>query len=165
MRFKPFQGALTLWAVLATLSAPATSLGQTANADQQANALFESYWEWVLREYPDSATLYFGDHRHDDKLRDESAAAVIGRNAALTSFRERTNHINPAMLSPQERVSLYVLQFRLDASLAINKGHGSLPFGVFDSWAPVTKWAACTSTCPSWRPQRVFNRSMTTKHG
>jgi uncharacterized protein (DUF885 family) len=139
MRFKPFQGALTLWAVLATLSAPATSLGQTANADQQANALFESYWEWVLREYPDSATLYFGDHRHDDKLRDESAAAVIGRNAALTSFRERTNHINPAMLSPQERVSLYVLQFRLDASLAINKGHGSLPFGVFDSWAPVTQ--------------------------
>ena len=139
MRFKPFQGALTLWAVLATLSAPATSLGQTANADQQANALFESYWEWVLREYPDSATLYFGDHRHDDKLRDESAAAVIGRNAALTSFRERSNQINPAMLSPQERISLYVLQFSLDAWLAINKGHGSLPFGVFDSWAPVTQ--------------------------
>src|SRR6187551_2855146 len=102
------QVAIATWAVLATALLSPSALGQARNADAQANALFEEYWEWVLREYPDSATLYFGDHRYDDKLRDESTAAVLGRNAALTTFRNRTNQISPAMLSPQERVSLYV---------------------------------------------------------
>ena len=133
------QVAIATWVVLASVLSSPSALSQGSNADAHASALFEEYWEWVLREYPDSATLYFGDHRHDDKLRDESTAAVLGRNAALTTFRNRTNQIDPAMLSPQDRVSLLVFRFRLDASLAINKGHGTLPFGVFDSWAPVTQ--------------------------
>jgi len=142
--------AIVVWTNLATVLSPASALGQGRDADAQASALFSEYWEWVLRQYPDSATLYFGGHRYDDKLRDESAAAVTGRNAALTTFRNRTNEVNAAMLSPQERVSLYVLQFRLDASLAINKGHGSLPFGVFDSWAPVTQMGGFHLDLPSW---------------
>jgi uncharacterized protein (DUF885 family) len=115
------------------------ALGQGANASVQANTLFDEYWQWVLREYPDFATLYFGDHRYDDKLRDESAAAVLGRTEAAATFRKRSDQIDAALLTPQERVSLRMLQFRLDAALAINKGHGSLPFGVYDSWAPVTQ--------------------------
>ena len=74
-----------------------------------------------------------------DRLRDESAAAVFGRTAAVATFRKRSDQIDAALLSPQERVSLRMLQFRLDAALAINKVHGSLPFGVFDPWAPVTQ--------------------------
>ena len=38
-----------------------------------ARALFDEYWEWVLREDPAYAT-YLGDHRYDDRLADESAA-------------------------------------------------------------------------------------------
>ena len=139
MNLRSVRGAAVVLSILAGLSSALPALSQTNDADRQARALFAEYWEWVLREYPDSATLYFGDHRYDDKLRDESAAAVIGRNAALATFRDRTNQIDPAKLSPQERVSMYVLQFRLDASLAVNKGHGPLPFGVFDSWAPVNQ--------------------------
>ena len=121
------------------MSAPAPAFGQANDASVQANALFEEYWQWTLREYPDFATLYFGDHRYDDRLRDESAAAVLARNAAYATFRTRSEQIDVADLSPQERVSLRVLQHRLDVARAINRGHGAQPFGAFDSWAPVTQ--------------------------
>lgn len=109
------------------------------SAGAQAAALFDEYWEWVLREYPDAATLFFGDHRYDDRLRDESAAAVRARNAAQAQFADRAARIDAAQLTPQERVSLRVLRFRLDHALAINRLHGALPSGAFDSWAPVTQ--------------------------
>ena len=131
--------ALALWAALGAMSAPAPAFGQGNDASVQANTLFEEYWQWVLREYPDFATLYLGDHRYDDRLRDESAAAVLARNAAYSTFRKRSEQIDAASLSPQERVSLRLLQYRLDAARAINHGHGAQPFGVFDSWAPVTQ--------------------------
>ncbi|HWI11188.1 MAG TPA: DUF885 domain-containing protein [Burkholderiaceae bacterium] len=100
--------------------------------------MFDDYWEWVLREYPDFAT-YLGDHRYDDRLHDESAAAVGRRNVATAEFRERSARIDATQLSPADRTSLRVLQFRLERDLAITGLHGSLPFGVFDGWAPVTQ--------------------------
>ena len=109
------------------------------SAGAQAAALFDDYWEWALREYPDFATLFYGEHRYDDRLRDESVAAVRARNAAYAQFADRAARIDAAQLSPQERVSLRVLRFRLDRAVAINRLHGALPFGVFDSWAPVTQ--------------------------
>ena len=139
MRFTSRLSAVALWGVLGAMSVPAPAFGQGTDASLQANTLFDEYWQWVLREYPDFATLYFGDHSYPDRLRDESAAAVFGRTAAVATFRKRSDQIDAALLSPQERVSLRMLQFRLDAALAINKAHGSLPFGVFDPWAPVTQ--------------------------
>jgi uncharacterized protein (DUF885 family) len=139
MHFSSMLGAVVLSAALGAMSLLAPAFGQGTDPSAQANALFDEYWLWVLREYPDFATLYFGDHRYDDRLRDESAAAVLARAAAAAAFRKRSDQIDAARLPAQERVSLRILQFRLDAALAINKGHGSLPFGVLDSWAPVTQ--------------------------
>jgi hypothetical protein len=70
-------------------------------------------------------------------LRDESPAAVRARNAAFAAFRQRAMQIDAARFSPQDRVSLRVLGFRLDSAVAINEFHGSLPFGVFDEFAPL----------------------------
>jgi uncharacterized protein (DUF885 family) len=139
MQFRSILSAAALCAALGAMFVPAPGSGQGTDTSAQASTLFDEYWQWVLREYPDSATLYFGDHRYDDRLRDESAAAVLGRRAAAATFRKRSDQIDAALLSQQERVSLRMLQFRLDAALAINNGHGPLPFGVFDSWAPVTQ--------------------------
>jgi len=123
--------------------APAVPAAEPApaapSAGVQAAALFDEYWQWVLREYPDAATLFFGDHRHDDRLRDESAAAVRARSAAFAQFADRAARIDATQLTPQERVSLRVLRFGLGHALEIDRLHGALPFGVFDSWAPVTQ--------------------------
>ena len=64
--------------------------------------------QWVLRAYPDSATLYFGEHRHADRLRDESAAAVRARSAAYAAFAERAARLDAAALAPEDRTSLRV---------------------------------------------------------
>ena len=54
----------------------------------RANALFDEYWEWSLPESPEFAT-YIGDRRYQDRLRDESAAAVARRKAFYAEFRGR----------------------------------------------------------------------------
>jgi uncharacterized protein (DUF885 family) len=83
--------------------------------------------------------MYFGDHRYADRLRDHSPEAVVKRNAALAAFHKRAMQIDAMRLSPQDRASLRVLRFRLDSAVAINGLHGSLPFGVFDEFAPLTQ--------------------------
>ena len=118
---------------------PAADTAAGAAASAQAHALFDDYWEWVLRAYPDSATLYFGEHRYADRLRDESAAAVRARSAAYAAFAERAARLDAAALAPQDRTSLRVLRHRLDSALEFERLYGPLPFGLFDGWAPVTQ--------------------------
>ena len=107
-------------------------------AAAEAAALFDDYWQWELREYPELAT-YRGDHRYDDRLRDDSAAAVRARNAAYAQFAQRAVRIDAAQLAPEGRVSLRLLRFQLARTLDIDRLHGGLPFGEQDSWMPVTQ--------------------------
>jgi uncharacterized protein (DUF885 family) len=104
----------------------------------QANALFEEYWEWTLVEYPEFAT-YFGDRRYQDRLRDESAAAVARRKTFYAEFRGRLAGIDARQLPAPTRTSLQVLRYRLDRFVALNKHYGTLPFGIYEAWAPVTQ--------------------------
>jgi uncharacterized protein (DUF885 family) len=101
-------------------------------------ALIDEYWDWTLREYPDFATN-FGDHRYDDRLRDESAAAVAKRKAFYVEFRRRLADVDATQLPVQVNTSLQLLRFRLDRIAALDEQFGSLPFGPYDSWAPVTQ--------------------------
>ena len=66
----------------------------------QANALFDEYWERVLLEYPELATS-IGDRRYQDRLRDESAAAVARRKAFYAEFRGRLAGIDAEQLPAQ----------------------------------------------------------------
>ena len=104
----------------------------------QTNALFEEYWEWVLRENPEWATS-LGDRRYDDRLKDESAQAVRRRTATRADFRRRLDAIDTAALPQELRTSVRVLRDQLDRSAAITASFGNLPFGVFDGWAPITQ--------------------------
>jgi hypothetical protein len=115
----------------------------------KANALFDEYWDWTLREYPHFATL-FGDHRYDDRLRDESAPAVGKRKAFYLDFRGRLADLDTLRLPAQVRTSVQVLRFRLDRNVALDEQYGSLPFGPFDAWSQSRKWKAFTSSFPVW---------------
>ncbi|HEX7383434.1 MAG TPA: hypothetical protein VF291_03915, partial [Burkholderiaceae bacterium] len=78
-----------------------------ADAASQARALFDDYWEFTLREYPEFAT-FIGDARYADRLNDVSDAAVRARNAAYARFAQRAADIDASQLPASERVSLRV---------------------------------------------------------
>ena len=103
-----------------------------------ARALFDEYWEYVLREAPERATMV-GDHRYDDRLGDRSAEAVSRRKAEVVEWRNRAARIDAAALPAAERVSLRVLRYQLDQVVELNAVYGTLPFGGFDTWSPVTQ--------------------------
>ena len=140
MRNNPWRAptlTLVLALGLASCAAP-TAPGKASPAVAQTNALFEEYWEWVLRENPEWATS-LGDRRYDDRLKDESAQAVRRRTTTRVDFRSRLGAIDTAALPPELRTSVRVLRDQLDRSAAIAASFGDLPFGVFDGWAPITQ--------------------------
>ena len=136
-------GRIKLFAALAlvvALGGPAMG-AEPVKASQPAvavQALFGEYWEWVMREYPEYAT-FLGDHRYDDRLTDQSPAAVARRRAYFPAFVRRLDRVDPKKLSPEDRTSLAVLKFSLEKQIAIDKLFGAAPFGAFDDWAPVTQ--------------------------
>jgi uncharacterized protein (DUF885 family) len=113
-----------------------------------ANAMLDEYWDWTMREYPHFATL-FGDHRYDDRLRDESAEAVAKRKEFYADFRGRLADLDTSLLPVQVRTSLEVLRFRIDRIVSLDEQYGSLPFGPYDAWSPVTQMEGIHLDLPS----------------
>ena len=123
----------------ASLQPPgAAVIASPTTADAQAEALFDELWQWTMREFPGFATA-IGDHRYDDRLKDESAPAVAARRAFDADARRRLAAIDEARLSEPVRRSLQVLRFRLDRAAELTALYGSLPFGPLDDWSPVTQ--------------------------
>ena len=118
-----------------TLRAQAAPFG---DATAQANTLFDEYWQWTLREYPEAAT-FLGDHRYDDRLADQSAAALARRSAARAAFLRRAAALDASALSPADRVSLRVLRYQLEQAVELDQLCAPLPCNFFESWAPVTQ--------------------------
>lgn len=69
----PFGFTLLFTLLLAPLSHAATP-------QQQLNALFDSDWQWSMRNAPEFATAV-GDNRYNDRLSDVSLAAGLAGNA------------------------------------------------------------------------------------
>jgi uncharacterized protein (DUF885 family) len=112
----------TLLLITALGSSPLATAARTAS--DEAHALFDAYWEWQLREYPERATAA-GDHRYDDRLTDFSEAALARRKAAMADFARQLRGIDRDALTGQDRISYDVLAFVLDSSLR--------HFAVFDA--------------------------------
>jgi uncharacterized protein (DUF885 family) len=102
-----------LAAALLSVTAPAVA----APADEGArfHALLDDEWEWRLREYPIFATEV-GDPRYDDKLTDESFAAIARRKAHARELLGRVQHIERARLTPEDQLSydLFLRDARFD---------------------------------------------------
>jgi uncharacterized protein (DUF885 family) len=65
----------------------------------QLNQLYEDYWEFILREYPLSAT-YLGDHRYDGALEDASEGAFHRRVAQSKKYLDQLRSIKKPSSKP-----------------------------------------------------------------
>ena len=72
------------------------------------NALFHEQYESDLREFPERATD-FGDYRYNDKLADDSLAAIMRREKLNESFLRRLQAISTAGFSEQDQLSHDIL--------------------------------------------------------
>src|SRR2546425_3439141 len=66
----------------------------------QLNQLYDDYWEFILKEYPLSAT-YLGDHRYDAFLEDASEDAFHRRVAQSTKYLVRLGSIKKPSSKPE----------------------------------------------------------------
>ena len=81
------------------------------------NALFEEYYEYGLREFPERATSA-GDYRYNDRLSDYSLEAVARHHQSDLQFLHRLEAISTAAFADQDLLShdllLRVLRMRLE---------------------------------------------------
>ena len=88
-------------ALPSSVAAPAT----TPDAGRELNALFERYFEEVLRLNPLLAT-YIGDHRYDDRLPNSIGPEYRAEVKALNDrYLAEARAIDPERLSPADRIS------------------------------------------------------------
>jgi uncharacterized protein (DUF885 family) len=110
----------TLIAASCTVLSPAQtrSIAQTAPqpstpaaAAERSRALaklFDEFWQYTLKQSPETAT-YLGDPRYNDAWSDYSAAAFNANLARETEFITRLGAIDTAGLPEQERLSSELL--------------------------------------------------------
>src|SRR6266851_3294 len=67
----------------------------------QLNQLYNDYWEFILKEYPLTAT-YLGDHRYDGSLEDASEGAFQRRVAQSKNYLDRLRSIKKPLSKPDQ---------------------------------------------------------------
>jgi uncharacterized protein (DUF885 family) len=101
---------LVLSFVVVTLFATVSASAQTKPADSPErrlavqNALFEDFWQMSLKLNPTQATAV-GDYRYNDKLGDNSLAAVVRRNEINALFLAKVKGISTDGFSEEDRTS------------------------------------------------------------
>jgi uncharacterized protein (DUF885 family) len=72
--------------------------------DHDLRALAEEFWERLLKASPTFAT-FIGDHRYDDRIEDLSVTYEAQLREHWASLHDRVQDIDPANLTPAERVT------------------------------------------------------------
>ena len=90
--------------ILFSASAILAHVVQTGDETTRVHALFDEDWQWNLKEFPESATL-FGDNRYNGRLTDYSAQAIERRNAHERELLDRIRKIDRGRLSGQDAIS------------------------------------------------------------
>src|SRR3989442_14084282 len=72
----------------------------TSDVLTQLSQLYDDYWEFILKEYPLSAT-YLGDHRYDASLEDSSEDAFHRRVAQSQKYLDRLRSIKKPSSKPE----------------------------------------------------------------
>jgi len=73
----------------------------SSDAVTQLNRLYYDYWEFILKEYPLTAT-YLGDHRYDGTLEDASEEAFDRRVAQSKKYLDRLRSIKKPSPKPDQ---------------------------------------------------------------
>src|SRR5262245_53436643 len=83
---------------------------------EQLNALYKEYFEYTLRESPESAT-FAGRTEYNDRWTDYSPAAVERRRAAARGFLERARSHATASLPASQRMNHRLFLHTLERNL------------------------------------------------
>lgn len=81
----------------------AASMEESA-ASRVLSQIFDEYHEFVLREYPESAT-FNGDHRYDSLTTDYSEAAYERRQKKLTELLQRAEQVDTRELTSKDMLN------------------------------------------------------------
>jgi len=102
--------------VASSIPAISQSVKPPAERVAQQNALFEEQYESDLRNFPERATA-FGDYRYNDRLNEDSLAAIAQRHKTDEDFLHRLDAIPTTGFSDQDQLShdllVRVLQQRI----------------------------------------------------
>ena len=94
-------------------------LSHAATPQQQLNILFDSDWQWNMRNSPEFATAV-GDNRYNDRLSDSSLAASLTANTHQEQMLAQARQIDRSKLSGQELLSydlfIYEKKKNIDAA-------------------------------------------------
>jgi len=105
-------------------------------SDKALHALFEREFQLKLAEHPEFAT-FVGVPGYDDRLTDQSPAAVMRRRAHLKSVIAELQRVDPRRLNTQDRISRDLMLEDLRLEDAFNTLYGALPFSGLGGWLPV----------------------------
>lgn len=108
-----------------------------ARSDDAAglHALFDAYWSWFSREFPEYAT-YRGDARYNDRLNDLSAESIERRHAYARGLLAQLRQFDSRALGDQDRVSLAVLEMEVAARLRVAEFAGSERMPISQTYGP-----------------------------
>jgi len=123
--------ALLLLPVLAgaTAQPPSTPAFQ---AQQQLRAVADDFWEFYLRENPETATA-LGEYRYNDRLTDYSLAHVEVVRQQASGFLERARAIDGTLLAESARLDQQLLVQALSNQLeAIRLKNHEMPINQMD---------------------------------
>ena len=133
--------------LMATLMSPVVAARPSAASEAiRLERFFEQEYAVSLRESPESATEA-GVNDYNDRLADESPAAIARRKAHLDDVILVLRSFDPKQLGVQDRISRDLM---LETSLrrkSVNRLYGTLPFDGLGGWAVVS---------PTGGPQQAF---------
>ncbi|HEY2929371.1 DUF885 domain-containing protein [Piscinibacter sp.] len=104
--------------------------------DQALHALFEREFQLKLAEHPEFAT-FVGVPGYDDRLTDQSPAAVMRRRDHLKSVIDELQRFDARRLNTQDRISRDLMVEDLRLEDAFNALYGPLPFSGIGGWLQV----------------------------
>ena len=90
--------------LLLTTTAVFAQILSSSDTAKKLRALFDEDWQWLLQQYPESATL-LGDNRYNDRLADYSIEAIERRKAHERTMLDRVKKIDRSRLTGQDLIS------------------------------------------------------------
>ena len=83
-----------------------------AQTNAELNKLFHDYYEWTLRQSPESATSA-GRTEYNDRWSDYTPSALQHQKTDLEAFLKRNDAFRDAQLSEGDRLSVDLLQYEV----------------------------------------------------
>jgi uncharacterized protein (DUF885 family) len=119
--------------ILAAAALAVAAPAAAAPSDDFA-AILREHHAWLLRENPVDATA-LGVRDHDDRIRDISPEARDRRTSQAQAFLDRMSLIDPAQLSPADRVNFGILRRLLSEGVEENGyGQRDMLFTTYAGW-------------------------------